>query len=120
MSDPEKKILFVTYEPALGRVVSRALGKESDFPSVEVVKDLDEAQAALQKKLTSVVITDWTRVNGEEVVKASLENDVRGVIVINGGGQDVADKVEHLGAENLDKPFEFDQLIAAVRLALAK
>ena len=114
MSEPtEKTVLGVLYDPLTGRILKRIL---KEF-TVEIAETLEEAREKINELQLNAVITDWTRVNGPEVIKSAKEKGVRKIIVINGGliNDKELKELEKTGVDVVPKPFGIAELINAVR-----
>jgi DNA-binding response OmpR family regulator len=110
----EKIVLGVVYDPIIGKMINRILKKEF---TVEIAGTLEEAREKINELQLNAVITDWTRVNGPEVIKSAKEKGVRKIIVINGGliNKRELEELKKTDVDILPKPFELKELIAAVR-----
>jgi DNA-binding response OmpR family regulator len=110
-----KTVLAVAYNPALGRMIKELLLGENF--AVEVTESLEEARERINGAPLRAVITDWTRVNGLEVIKYAREKMVETIIVMNGGliSDEQLEQLEETGVDVIDKPFDIEDLINLVR-----
>jgi len=110
----EKIVLGVVYDPIIGKMINRILEKEF---TVEIAGTLEEAREKINELQLNAVITDWTQVNGPEVIKSAKEKGVRKIIVMNGGliNDRELEELEKTGVDVIPKPFEAEELINTIR-----
>lgn len=115
----KKTILAVVYDPCLGRILHRILKK--DF-NVEIKNTLEEARQKINETQLNTVITDWTRVNGPEVIKCAQEKGIKKIVVMNGGliEEKEEKKLEESEIDIISKPFEKNELINLLRKKISK
>ena len=117
MPDQQKKALGVVYDHTIGRVINRILKGKFE---VEIVTSLEEAHEKINGHLA--VITDWTEVDGREVVKISQERGIKKIIIMNGGlmKDDEIMTLKESGVDIIPKPFDQQDLINAIRGKIAE
>ena len=128
MSETTKKtVLGVVYDPMIGKILKRILNKigyHTDIIESEADAS-EEVRKRAEQALPDILITDWTQVNGKEVIQTVKE--VIGKILKETGEEKKVDKyvingglieaieLEKLGAKNIPKPFSREELINALR-----
>ena len=121
MADPQTHLLLVDDEPALRSVVAERL-REEGFEVTEAESG-ERAIDLLSEFAFDVVISDLRLpgVNGHRVIEEALQRYPGIVAIVVSGYGTVKDAVEALkqgAADFVNKPFQFDELLHAVRTAL--
>ena len=121
MADPQTHLLLVDDEPALRSVVAERLREEA-FEVTEAESG-ERAIDLLSEFAFDVVISDLRLpgVDGHRVIEEALQRYPGIVAIVVTGYGTVKDAVEALkqgAADFVNKPFQFDELLHAVRTAL--
>ena len=116
-----KIVLVIEHDPSIGSMVRSVLLREGY--EVEVVKNRDEALSRVSEKRYDALVIDVTtrESSGYEVLEmvATDRPDVKCVVVMSSGSPKAIAEINAANIEaKLRKPFDIQELTAAVRRAV--
>ena len=109
--------LIIEDEPLLALAVEEALD-ELGYVAVDVAATVDQAIAASRRKCPDLIVADHRIIDGTgtEAVLAICSHRTIPVVFVTASASEVRERIPK--ALIVDKPFSFDELAAAIALAI--